>query len=265
MSSVTTLSHAVPLIMGYATTLLIGLLWWLWWQMVRRRQQRNIEKAITAERNRLAMELHDDALQTLYAASLRLENLENTLELVGESAVHVQDEIRQVVAALSKVARSVRGVLGNERSPAVAVLAEELSVLVAEMSSSYGVLVEIVAAQPLPLVIGAEAEQVCHIVREAVSNALRHGKAKNVQIGVTEADQEVTVTIADNGVGFSSDSSMAFAFGSTAAGAATPSQSGGLEHMRRRAAILGGKLHIVGTPGQGVVVTLVFPYEGGPK
>src|SRR5262249_49478808 len=97
------------------------------------------------------------------------------------------------------------------------------------------------------------AGHVYRIVQEAVSNSVKHGKAKLVQIRAEVGrggGQEVHVTVTDDGVGLS---------------AKTVAQPGiGLRIMQYRAKLIGAKLSVArAAPSGGTIVSCIVPVSGG--
>jgi signal transduction histidine kinase len=83
------------------------------------------------------------------------------------------------------------------------------------------------------------------IIRESVSNALRHGAATQLHIRLHEEGGRLALLIQDNGTGFD---------------LATVSSGGhGLTNFRARATLLGGDLKIESRPGHGTRVVLTLP------
>ena len=85
---------------------------------------------------------------------------------------------------------------------------------------------------------------VMNILREAVSNALRHGRARNISLLAGRNDREIALAVHDDGSGF--------------AGAGN-SGGHGLSNMKARATALGGTLRVESTPGKGTRVLLHLP------
>jgi signal transduction histidine kinase len=85
------------------------------------------------------------------------------------------------------------------------------------------------------------------IVREAISNAARHGQARNVDVSIVHRRRRVTVRITDDGVGFIPE---------------TAPRNGshcGLASMKERAERVGGRLTVTSDIGAGAVVEAVLP------
>jgi signal transduction histidine kinase len=86
-------------------------------------------------------------------------------------------------------------------------------------------------------------EELLRIVREAVTNATRHGGASSISVELTNGDG-LFLHIADDGVGFEPDRADG---------------GFGLTSMRDRARALGGELQITSAPGEGTEIEVVLP------
>jgi signal transduction histidine kinase len=92
--------------------------------------------------------------------------------------------------------------------------------------------------------------QLCRILQEAISNAIRHGKATRIRMLLSEAAGQTTVTLTDNGSGF--DPSTVEGLGR------------GLTSMRKRAASIGARLAFTdANPGCRISITLPFAANPG--
>ena len=88
-------------------------------------------------------------------------------------------------------------------------------------------------------------EALPRIVREAVSNAVRHGKARTISVHLHETDG-LWLRVSDDGVGFDVD-------------APAPETSFGLIGMKERTESLGGEFRISSQPGRGTSVEVLLP------
>ncbi len=96
----------------------------------------------------------------------------------------------------------------------------------------------------------AIATHLYHIAQEAVTNAIKHGKAREIHMRLHAQDGSLVLTIRDNGEGFR----------------ATDKPHGiGLRIMDHRVSLLGGTLAIESAPGQGTAVTCAVPADHGPQ
>jgi len=83
------------------------------------------------------------------------------------------------------------------------------------------------------------------IVQEALTNACKHSKSKKVTVAMTQEGQDVRLEVRDWGMGFDPESVEEGHFG--------------LEGIRQRVRLLGGRLTIESTPGSGTLVQVVVP------
>jgi signal transduction histidine kinase len=86
--------------------------------------------------------------------------------------------------------------------------------------------------------------------QEAITNAIRHGHATEVQIVVNYEKDRVRLTVCDNGCGFAPDEPLP---------AREAGEHFGLLTMRERAARISGRLEIVSSPGSGTTVETLIP------
>jgi signal transduction histidine kinase len=102
-------------------------------------------------------------------------------------------------------------------------------------------------ARPLPPDV---RHNIFLIVKEALTNILRHAGASEVHLQIKAAPKNLDIVIADNGKGFDTKA------------AAAAGQHNGLDNMRRRAAAVGGKLALTSSPGSGTRVELSVGFPG---
>ncbi len=197
-------------------------------------------EAAEDERRRLARELHDGITQELvFIASQGNTLLGRTspdatdgLRWITSAAERGADEARQAILALSKQSSCSTGEAARD-------LAEELAHR-AGMTPSLEI--------DLEIELDAKAsKELLGILREAIANAARHGKANNVSVRLRR-DNGVVLEISDNGNGFA-----------PAAIEGRARTGFGLASMRERAHVLGGSLQISSLPSRGTKVRLRVP------
>jgi signal transduction histidine kinase len=111
------------------------------------------------------------------------------------------------------------------------------------------VLVQEEIADPLPRNI---ASCLYRVTQESLANIIKHAKAARVEIELTCGEQEITLSIYDNGVGFALKEIQARHSGL------------GLVNMRERVRSVGGHFDIQSEPGRGTHITVQIPLSGGP-
>lgn len=202
-----------------------------------------------AERVRLGRELHDNISQTLYAVCLTLESVQRRAALTPE----LRSRIDLCMTELRRLNQQVRAYLG-ELEPAH-VTGQSFSGALNDLIGSFAAGQEVRIEQRLDqeavaLIAPRHFAEIMNILREAVSNSLRHGRARRITLLAGRDDQTIALSVQDDGAGF------------TPAG---PGPDGhGLGNMQARAAALGGSLHIESTKGKGTRVLLTLPVASPP-
>jgi signal transduction histidine kinase len=200
-------------------------------------------------RRRLARDLHDGVAQTLANTALGIEIVQRRaetdlpgalaeLESVRQRVLEAQHGLRDILFALRPVVLEEEGLTGAVRA------------LAQRMDGTVGTRVvprQVDATTRLAPEVEAGA---FHVVREAVTNAIKTGRAQNVAIDVRDATRAVSVLVEDDGVGFDVAAVLA---GYSSRG------SLGLLQMRESARQIGGRLTIDSSPGHGTKIELHVP------
>jgi signal transduction histidine kinase len=200
------------------------------------------------ERVQLGRELHDNICQTLYAVSLTLEGLRRKVAGSGDA----EPRLDQCITELRRLNHEVRSYLKDLEPQAVLrqPFMEALNAMLASQAGDGGPrLVQNLAADAIALITPERATEVVSILREAVSNSLRHARARTVTVRAIRNDAAVVFAVQDDGAGFEP-------------AAAGPGH--GLGNMQARAAALGGTLEVISAPGKGTRVLLTFPVISAP-
>jgi len=193
-----------------------------------RSQRRVSTLAVSAERERISRDLHDILGHSLTAISIKSE-------LAGRLIDANPDAAKAQIAEVEEIARQA---LADVRSTASAIREIRVAVEVAGARSvllAAGIEAQVPAA--LPALADQTSELFGFVVREAVTNVVRHSGATRCTISVTEH----RVEIVDNGSGL----------GPAAGGS-------GLRGLAARVAAAGGELRVESVPGQGTRVVAVL-------
>ena len=200
--------------------------------------------AVVEERDRIAMELHDGIIQSIYAIGLKLELVRTVEPLAPE----LDSQLINATQGLNRVIEDLRRYIQNlKRGVDYSVaLQNELT----EISDSF----RAVSAARLVMNVAPgfthlsdeRLNTVIQVVRETLSNITRHADASEVDLELHESLTAITLIIADNGVGFDPTAI---------------SSGNGLRNMRRRAERISGLIDIVSTPGHGSTLTLRLPID----
>ncbi len=159
-------------------------------------------RAVIQTREALARDVHDSVAQALAGATFGLEALRLT---IPDEATESRQLASELKAALRNEQMHVRAVIERLRSAPsdepFADLEEELVRAVEECRARWGI--DLSLANGGKSVISAPLAFECRqIVREAVSNAVRHGGARSVEISATTADDRLSLSIANDGAPF---------------------------------------------------------------
>lgn len=203
-------------------------------------------RQVLDERERMAQDLHDSAIQSLFAIGL---NLERCQRLLASNAADVGAQLSTAVAGLKAVIRELRGyILGSEPSISGRSLEVALASLVADINNlgqlSFGLEITPEAAERLT---AAQSAQLLSIAREATSNSVRHSAARSGTVTLHMHDGDIRLTVEDNGMGFDPTT--------------VHGQGHGLNNMQRRVRKLGGRLEVLSLPGRGTQIVCDVPHE----
>jgi GAF domain-containing protein len=207
--------------------------------------------ALLQERDRIAKELHDGIIQTIYAVGL---NLEYCRLAIHENPDDVESRIGDATAGLNRAISDIRNYVLDltHRIGSIAGLRESAEGLAGEYGqpSAPG---EIPVAITVDITDEASTlapperrSELVQVLREAIANAMRHARASKVTITGTVEHGRLVLTVADNGVGFDVTA------GST-------EEHHGLRNMANRARMLDAQLQIDSTRERGTTISLAVP------
>lgn len=197
------------------------------------------------DRERIGRDLHDDIIQSIYAAGL---NLEDCKRVVAHSPSQAQARLQAATQTLNDAISSVRRFIAG-LEPAVLngrefkTALKSLALTSGDNRAEYTFEVDMPAANALT---STQATQLLHIAKEGISNALRHAQGSALIISLRQQEGNLRLEIADDGTGFD-----------PAAGNSSAGQ--GLRNMAGRAVELGGHLEIVSAPGEGCRILVTIP------
>lgn len=199
--------------------------------------------ALIAERERIGRDLHDSVIQRLYGAGLAMQAAlaadGDRLHTVVSGAV---DEIDDTIAEIRTVIHDLRrDVVDADR------LGERLQMVVDGQAAALGVTVVLrltgaPTREPSPQL----ADAALAVVREAIANAHRHGRAARIDVELGFDAGVLVLEVRDDGVGF--DPSI-------------EADGYGLKNLRARALEFGGDFSVESTPGSGTRLTWSVPLE----
>jgi signal transduction histidine kinase len=197
-------------------------------------------RAVAAERNRMARELHDTFAQGFAGISLHLESAGALIAPEPETAEeHVRQAQMLARMSLAEARRSVHDLRSADDSShdlphALRELARILSTPALRIEVSVRGDIRI----PEPM-----SRALLRIAQESVSNAIKHSGASLIAIDLSAASGRIRLSVSDNGAGFDTDLPL-------------PQGSFGLIGMRERAAEIGASLEILSASGVTVHATI---------
>jgi signal transduction histidine kinase len=199
------------------------------------------ELSIVAERNRLALDLHDAVSQKLFGLVLTAEAARTLLERDHPTAA--RDQVVKLEALAQEALDELRALVFELRPPDL-----EKDGLDGALRKHVELLRRL-GSQRIELVLNGQLSadamrdrEILRIAQEALQNALRHAEAQLIAVRVTAADGRLLLEVEDDGIGFDPEAPDA------------RSRRLGLTSMDERARRVGGTLEIDSSPGTGTTV-----------
>jgi signal transduction histidine kinase len=234
-----------------------------------RRQQRLLVErgrrlAVLEERQRLARDLHDAVTQSVFSVSLIAQSI---LPAVRRDPDEGERRITRLIEQSQTAMRELRAVLaelrppdgdpvagGLEASPDLTTALEELLERVRDHGIDAGL--DAGGYRPQPQ---AQERIIFRICQEALSNVIKHARARSVTVTLQRRRGGLWLTIGDDGVGLPRQRGQATAAGSLASGGM------GLRSMRERAEEAGGRFAVRSRRGAGTRIEVVLPIRDGGR
>ncbi|HEX3650735.1 MAG TPA: ATP-binding protein [Pseudonocardiaceae bacterium] len=223
--------HELPVIASFADQAALAL-------QLASHQWRLRELDVLADRDRIARDLHDHVIQRLFGVGLALRGVHRRVTS-PDVARRINDSIDQ----LQEIVNDIRTTIFDLHAGTVGVprLRQRLHGAITELTRDGGPRTSVRLAGPLDLVPFDLAEHAEAVVREAVSNAVRHASAANLSVVVSVRD-DLVIEVTDDGTGL--PESVVFS---------------GLANLRRRAERVGGQLVVERPESKGTRVRWSAP------
>ena len=208
------------------------------------------ERVVTAqeeERKRLSRELHDDLGQALIAHALSLQNLQLELPLQPELLNSRLDiliaDTHQTINRMHRLAHDIRPTLLDTLG-----LRSALETYCREFSFRTGIPAIFEADLKLPDMPDVYSITLYRILQEALTNVIKHSQARQVWVELYIEEQNIALTIQDNGIGFTIEEDN--------------SRNGiGITSLRERLTLVGGALVISSSSTKGTIISARLPLE----
>ena len=201
------------------------------------------QQILAAERERIARDLHDGVIQKVYAAGLLIESAQQQCP----STSPMVQRLERAAVVLNDAIADLRRNLGELRAPSSDTSLQETLRRLAN-DPRFQTLVDVALDLDLPAedsLSAPRADHIVAIVQEALSNVVRHARARHVRIQARRAQDRLKLSIEDDGVGLPRPLAVGY----------------GLRNMRDRAHLLGGELAITDGRGRGAQVRLDIPWR----
>jgi ligand-binding sensor domain-containing protein/signal transduction histidine kinase len=199
-----------------------------------------------SERTRIAQELHDTLLQGFLSASMQLHVAVGRVPEDSPAKSSLGRILQMMEQVIEEGRHAVRGLRTSNSSSLD--LGQAFSRVQQELASQEDIGFRVIVdGQPRPL-HPVLRDEVFRIGREALVNAFRHSRAKNIEIELEYAARQLRVLVRDNGCGIDPQMLLTGREGHW-----------GLPGMRERAERIGAKLHVWSRPTAGTEVELLVP------
>ncbi|WP_165227573.1 ATP-binding response regulator [Aquisphaera insulae] len=199
------------------------------------------------ESRHIARELHDEIGQFLAVLNFSLRGMQQS-----ECSESVRETLGYCLDVVERLLSKVRG-LSLDLHPSLLEdfgLVTALRRYIGSVVSRIGLAVILEADESIDR-FDRGLETACYrVIQEALTNALRHGKANRVRIELAEREGALHLLVEDDGRGFDPDAAME---------RAARGGSLGLLGMRERISLVGGELSILSEPGAGTQIRATFP------
>ncbi|HEV2685704.1 MAG TPA: GAF domain-containing sensor histidine kinase, partial [Actinomycetota bacterium] len=199
--------------------------------------------ALVEDRERIAKELHDDVIQSLFAEGMALQS---SLAVVNNPEA-METRITQAVEHIDRVIRDLRNYIFALTPGASAdrTLERSLHEIAQGFADASNTAIEVDVDSRTAARLAGRAADILQVAREAVSNAVRHSGGDAIRVSLANSGDVALLEIADNGKGFDPGEMVG--------------RGNGLTNLQRRAESVSGELEIESAPGRGTWVRLRIP------
>jgi two-component system sensor histidine kinase UhpB len=206
---------------------------------------------------RISRELHDQVGQTVTGLSLGLKGLETTLR-DQDARESTQEHVRWLQGLAGEIGREIHRAAADLRPTSIDDLGlqQALTAYASEWSSRHGIAIEVQTLGRTDR-LSSEVETVVYrIVQEALTNVLKHARARNVSVVLERRGNDLRMVIEDDGIGFDPSSWIS---GARTNANGVGQQSLGLSGIQERLALVGGAMALESAPGIGTTLFVTVP------
>jgi PAS domain S-box-containing protein len=199
--------------------------------------------ALVEDRERIAKELHDGVIQSLFAVGMTLQ----ATQARAESAEAVRTRLDGAIESIDAAIRDLRNYIFGLRPGILAdrQLDQALHELGEQFEERSGIVVVVEVDPTVAAELASSSAQIIQIAREALSNVARHAQASTCRVSLARHDQHALLEVDDDGKGFDP--------------AQVRAEGQGLHNMRERARTMGGDVVVQSTPNEGTTIDIRLP------
>ena len=212
--------------------------------------QRRLLTQRELERKRLSRELHDDTIQDLLSLNYQLEEIAS-LAADNDTLITELDDVRH---SIRQLVTNIRGICGDLRPPTIDSLglSAALKSYAQSWSDRTGIEIKLTIGKNFGRLPEAIELSVFRIVQESLHNIWKHANATQAEVKFSYGSRRIlSINIADNGKGISSDFDLA---------ALSNSGHFGMLGISERVALMGGRLRIQNGVNGGLHLTVHIPH-----
>jgi signal transduction histidine kinase len=215
---------------------------------IQREKEYQLESLRVSEReqHRIGQDLHDDLCQVLAGVSCLMRVFEGRIAAKApEEVANLKELNQQIIDAMLRTRALTHGLFPGKVQ--ISDIRGALLELASQVKARFPVEIKTEFAGRFPKHSNAQIIQIYRLAQEAISNAMKHGRATEIQVRLEAQTQTMELTVRDNGTGLASHEN------------AEPGV--GLSIMSYRAAALGGEVAVQNAATDGVIVRLSYPFE----
>lgn len=207
-------------------------------------EQKKVSRAIIRgqeeEKNHIGKELHDNINQILAGAKMFLVT-------AGKKNENVKDLIAYPLELINNSIEEIRRLTYRQVTPLKHIrLREQINMLMEGVQANVPLVINIDFNIDENLLSDELKLNLYRVIQEQLNNIVKHAGAQKVQIGLVTQDENIIVTIADDGKGFDTKAKR---------------KGIGISNIINRIASYDGKVDINSTPGEGTTLTVMVPYQ----
>jgi signal transduction histidine kinase len=205
--------------------------------------QDNRRLAVFEDRERIAKELHDGVVQSLFAVGMALQAGQDLITDPAAVGKRLQESVGQIDDVIRDLRNYIFGL--GPAGTADRELDRALNALADEFRRGSDVAIRVEVDPEAASIATPHAADLVQVAREAISNAVRHAHPQTLSVTLALEGKEVVLEVDDDGRGFDPETIV--------------TGGRGLASLRERAAALGGRLEITSSSGDGTAVRAHVP------